>query len=129
MSTTGSCLCNEIQYEFTGTPAVTALCHCTDCQKWSGSSSTSNSVVPRKDFQVTKGTPKSYSITGDSGKENLHWFCANCGSSLYTELEVMPDMTCVKTGSLDKVGVEFYTKDRASYLTPVSGADQKSAFG
>ena len=57
---------------------------------------------------MTKGKPKSYSITGDSGKENLHWFCQNCGSSLYTELEVMPDMTCVKTGSLDKVAVEFY---------------------
>lgn len=55
----------------------------------------------------------------------------------------MPDMTCVKTGSLDKVAVEFYasypavcsenvltcqTKDRTPYCTAVSGADQKSAF-
>jgi hypothetical protein len=36
----------------------------------------------------------------------------------------MPDMTCVKAGGLDgghaslgnKVGVEFYTKDRVDYL-------------
>ena len=23
-------MCNEVQYEFTGEPAVTALCHCKD---------------------------------------------------------------------------------------------------
>lgn len=48
----------------------------------------------------------------------------DCGSGLYTELEVMPDVTCVKAGGLDdggahlgnKIGVEFYTKDRAQYL-------------
>lgn len=39
------------------------------------------------------GKPKDYDAVGDSGKVNKHWFCANCGSSLYTELEVMPDMT------------------------------------
>lgn len=49
----------------------------------------------------------------------------------------MPDVTCVKAGGLDegkaslegKVTVEFYCKDRVSYLTDVNGADQKPAFG
>lgn len=120
---------------------MTALCHCIDCQKWTGGPYTSNAVVPRKSFSVTSGrfrpklvrslpiltitgSPKSYDAIGDSGKVNKHWFCSTCGSSLYTELEVMPDMTCVKAGSLDggeaslgnKIGVEFYTKDRVKYL-------------
>lgn len=33
MTTTGSCMCGAVKYEFTGEPKVTALCHCTDCQK------------------------------------------------------------------------------------------------
>lgn len=49
----------------------------------------------------------------------------------------MPDVTCVKAGGLDngaaslggKVGVEFYTKDRVSYLHEVSGAKQEPQFG
>ncbi|KAI5273066.1 hypothetical protein E4T47_03713 [Aureobasidium subglaciale] len=130
----GSCMCGEVHYEYTGEPAVTALCHCTDCQKWTGAAYTSNVVVPRKSFNVTKGKPKDYDAVGASGKINKHWFCSNCGSSLYTELEIMPDMTCVKSGSLDggaanhEIKVEFYNKDRLGYTKPVEGADQKSEF-
>jgi len=72
---TGSCLCSAIHYTYTGPPQVTALCHCLDCQKWSGGAYTSNIVVPRKDFKVSKGKPKNYVLKGDSGEENDHWFC------------------------------------------------------
>lgn len=49
----------------------------------------------------------------------------------------MPDAYCVKAGALDggaaslgdKIGVEFYTKDRVSYLAPCAGAKQEAAFG
>lgn len=106
-------------------------------KQWTGGAFTSNAVVPRTSFSVTKGSPKTWDVRGDSGKINKHFFCGNCGSSLYTELEVMPDMTCVKAGSLDggaaslgnKIGVEFYTKDRVGYLTAADGAKQEPAFG
>ncbi|KAJ9612716.1 uncharacterized protein PV06_02259 [Exophiala oligosperma] len=138
MSTTrGSCMCGGIKYEFTGEPAVTALCHCIDCQKWTGGAFTSNAVVPRTSFKVTQGTPSSYDATGASGKINKHFFCPTCGSSLYTELEVMPDVTCVKAGGLDdgkaelgnKVDIEFYCKDRVKYQKEVSNAKQEPVFG
>ncbi|KAJ0300083.1 hypothetical protein COL516b_008827 [Colletotrichum fioriniae] len=144
MGLKGSCMCKAIKYEST------------DCQKWSGSAFTSNAVVPRTSFKVTQGTrgspptffpeyalnpdhlgePKFYDITGDSGKNNRHFFCSNCGSSLYTELDLMADVTCIKAGGLDegkaslegKPAVEFYCKDRVSYLVDVKGADQKPAF-
>lgn len=45
------------------------------------------------DARNLTGQPKDYDATGASGKINKHWFCPNCGSSLYTELEVMPDVT------------------------------------
>lgn len=92
-------------------------------------------MVPRTNFKVTKGKAKDYDAKGASGKINKHWFCSNCGSSLYTELEIMPDVTCIKSGGLDggannhKIGVEFYTKDRLGYSQAVDGADQKPEFG
>lgn len=61
-------------------------------------------------------------------------FCPTCGSSLYTELEIMPDVTCVKSGGLDggannhAINVEFYNKDRLGYTQPVPGAEQKAEF-
>jgi hypothetical protein len=59
----------------------------------------------------------------------------DCGSSLYTELEVMPDSTCVKAGGLDggkadiPINVEFYTKDRPGFSMALKDAKQVEMFG
>ncbi|UNI17004.1 hypothetical protein JDV02_003385 [Purpureocillium takamizusanense] len=137
MTTTGGCACGQIRYEFTGEPAITALCHCTDCQKWTGGAFTSNAIIPRTAFKITKGTPKTWDVRGDTGKINKHFFCTECGSGLWTELELMPDKTCVKAGGLDagasslkkKIDVEFYVRDRVSYLAAAEGAKQEHLFG
>ncbi|KAJ5118691.1 hypothetical protein N7476_011047 [Penicillium atrosanguineum] len=137
MTLTGSCMCGGVHYTADVDKYLSALCHCTDCQKWTGGAFTSNAVVPRTSLKVTKGSPSTYDAVGDSGKINKHFFCPTCGSSLYTELELMPDMTCIKAGGLDngeanlggKVDIEFYVKDRPSYLAAVEGAKQESAFG
>ncbi|CRK25666.1 hypothetical protein BN1723_013652, partial [Verticillium longisporum] len=101
MTTKGSCACGAIAYQFEGEALAKALCHCIDCQKWTGGAFTSNAVVPRTAFSVTKGTPRTWDAVAASGKINKHFFCGDCGSSLYTELEVLPDVTCVKAGGLD----------------------------
>ncbi|RMJ28807.1 Glutathione-dependent formaldehyde-activating enzyme [Aspergillus sp. HF37] len=131
MTLTGSCMCGTIAYS-SSDPVLKALCHCLDCQKWTGGAFTSNVVVPRDGFSVTKGTPKTYDVVGESGKNNKHFFCGNCGSSLYTELDLMADKTVIKAGTLDggethlgnSVDVELYSKDRVSYLLAVEGAMQ-----
>ncbi|KAE8334006.1 Mss4-like protein [Aspergillus sergii] len=137
MTLEGSCMCGAIAYASDSEPLVKALCHCVDCQKWTGGAFTSNVIVPRDSFKVTKGQPSFYDVTGASGKNNRHFFCGKCGSSLFTELELMADKTVIKAGTLDggeanlrnKVDVEFYTKDRASYLCAVQGAKQETLLG
>ncbi|EXJ65831.1 uncharacterized protein A1O5_11072 [Cladophialophora psammophila CBS 110553] len=132
-ATTGACLCGQIKYEFTGDIALKAFCNCKDCQRWGGSAGLPNVVIDRESFKVTAGTPKAFDVVGDSGKINRHFFCGHCGSSLYCELEVMPDKTVVKAGSLDQPDVremqaELYVKDRVSYMKPIEGAKQVPAF-
>lgn len=58
---------------------------CVDCQKWTGAAYTSNVVVPRGNFHVTKGTPKTWDAVGASGKINKH-FCKSY--SLYASMRV-----------------------------------------
>ncbi|KAF5007087.1 hypothetical protein FDECE_6591 [Fusarium decemcellulare] len=137
MALTGSCMCGGIAYQSTSDAVVTALCHCIDCQKWTGGPCTSNAVVPEEAFSVTKGTPKHYDVTGASGKNNRHFFCADCGSSLYTRLDVMPGKIIIKAGGLDegkatldnKIAVEFYCRDRVPYIQAAEGAKQEHLFG
>ncbi|RMJ11997.1 hypothetical protein CDV36_008371 [Fusarium kuroshium] len=137
MPLSGSCMCGAIAYKSTSDPAVTALCHCVDCQKWTGGPYTTNAVVPEDSFSVTKGTPKNCDITGASGKNNRHFFCADCGSSLYTRLDIMPGNIVIKAGGLDegktnlnnKIDVEFYCRDRVDFVKPIEGAKQEHLFG
>ncbi|KAF3073502.1 glutathione-dependent formaldehyde-activating enzyme domain-containing protein [Trichoderma breve] len=136
MSLSGSCLCGEVAYASSSPATLTALCHCLDCQKWTGSTYTANAVVPEASFQVTKGEPKFYDTIGDSGKKNRHFFCANCGSSLYGVLDVMPGEIVIKSGGLDNgaadlknVGLEFYCERRLSIVPPTEGAKQVPRFG
>ncbi|KIW79214.1 hypothetical protein Z517_05826 [Fonsecaea pedrosoi CBS 271.37] len=132
-ATTGACLCGQIKYEFTGDIALKAFCNCKDCQRWGGATGLPNVVIDRKSFNVTAGTPKAFDVVGDSGKINRHYFCGTCGSSLYCELEAMPENTVIKAGSLDQPDVkemqaELYVKDRVSYMKPIEGAQQVPAF-
>jgi len=135
MTTKGSCACGQITYEFTDQFA-TALCYCVDCQKWTGSAYTTNVGVPLKSLNVTKGTPKKWVTTAASGKNNTRSFCGNCGSSLFSQVEMMPDNIFVKAGCLDegksdmggKIETEFYTSHRPWFAKEVEGATQVVGF-
>lgn len=130
-------MCGAVAYKSTSDAEVTALCHCIDCQKWTGGAFTSNAIVPEESFSVAKGSPKHYDVTGASGKNNRHFFCGDCGSGLYTKLDVIPGKVIIKAGGLDegkqnlegKPAVEFYCRDRVSYLSAVEGAKQEPLFG
>ncbi|ESZ94452.1 DUF636 domain protein [Sclerotinia borealis F-4128] len=141
----GFCLCGELAYEYTGEPAITALCHCHSChchschchscQKWCGAIS-SNVLVPRAQFTLLKGTPKTFEAPGNFGKINKRSFCFTCGTSLFGELEIMPDFIGIKAGALDggvadykKVMTEFYTDERLSFCKALEGAKQEPKFG
>lgn len=67
---------------FAGAPAMAAICHCTDCQKWAGSGNSTNVVVTKDAFKITKGEPKSYNMKGGSGQDYPHFFCG--GAYLFT---------------------------------------------
>jgi hypothetical protein len=93
-----------------GEPAVTALCHCTDCQKWTGAAYTSNVVVPRTAFKVTKGHPKEWDVKGDSGKINKHFLYVNPKTPCFTMREPLH----VPHHSFQMVGLRSSGPARAS---------------
>lgn len=85
---------------------------------------------------MSSGEPKWYDTTGESGNNNRHFFCSNCGSSLYGKLDIMPGDIVIKAGSLDNgaanlsnnIGVEFYCKDRVGFVAQREEAKQLPRF-
>ncbi|KAK5988486.1 hypothetical protein PT974_09969 [Cladobotryum mycophilum] len=99
--TTGSCACDAIQFQYTGEPQLTGICHCTICRKWTGSAFTTNAIIPKEALEITKGTPKSWKKQGHSGNYVFRYFCSDCGSPLWGDVEIFPGALFVKAGVLD----------------------------
>ncbi|SCU90772.1 conserved hypothetical protein [Cupriavidus necator] len=97
----GGCLCGGVRYESPEVAVMTAVCHCTHCQKQSGSAFSTNLVVPAAAFKVTASTLATFNDVGDSGLGVRRYFCKRCGSPVYSELDANPGIVAVKAGTLD----------------------------
>ena len=83
MHVDGECHCGRIAYEAKVDPLRSAICNCTDCQKFSGSPWRASVPARVEDFRLLRGTPKTYEKTADSGIKRLQAFCSDCGSAIY----------------------------------------------
>ena len=96
----GGCLCGKVRYSATGDPAFVGVCHCKDCQKFSGSAFAVVLAVPKSALKI-EGRLASYSKAGDSGGRAERKFCPECGSSVADEASALPDIVMLSVGTLD----------------------------
>ena len=101
----GGCACGAIRYEVTAEPLFALNCHCRDCQRETGSAFAPVVGVARSAFAVTRGTVRTSTLIGGSGKPVLRTFCGDCGSSLFGLPEIRPDLVTIRAGSLDDPSV------------------------
>jgi len=83
MQVQGSCHCGAIQFEADIDPERVRICHCIDCQELSGTAFRVMVPCPEAQFHLTKGEPRIYIKTAESGRKRQQAFCADCGSPLY----------------------------------------------
>ena len=82
MHVDGACHCGRISFSAEVDPAKTIVCHCTDCQVFSGSPFRAVVPAPIETFELN-GEPKYYEKVADSGNRRRQAFCGECGSALF----------------------------------------------
>src|SRR5690349_17401035 len=87
MRVDGACHCGAIAYEADVDPSKVRICHCTDCQKLSGTAFRVVVPCPEEHFRLLRGDPKTYVKIAESGRKRLQLFCGDCGSPLYATSE------------------------------------------
>jgi len=98
---TGGCLCGAVHYTFDRDNALSAHhCHCTDCQKSTGSGKATVVFIPTAALAL-KGELKYYTVTGTDGTHVSRGFCPECGSPVTSRIEEMPDVRLVKAGTMN----------------------------
>jgi hypothetical protein len=96
----GACLCGEIGYALHEDPVTFYVCHCTDCQRQTGSSFALSMIVRSEGLELVRGTPQQYSVELPDGRVKQAHFCAHCSTRLWGPSSIA-GLTVLEPGSLD----------------------------
>lgn len=97
----GGCVCGSLRYTARGNPTRITVCHCTWCQRRTGSAFGVAAVFPSDRHQI-RGAHRTYRHHSDeSGRWlDLH-FCPSCGGNIGFTLEWVVGIFAVDAGTFD----------------------------
>lgn len=107
----GECHCGKVTYEAEVDRDDVTICHCNDCQRLTGIAYRVTVTAPRANFRITSGDPMEYVKVAANGRRRMQYFCANCGSPIYTTGE-MEDA--------EQVGIRLGTINQRRELEPTA---------
>ena len=95
----GGCQCGRVRYRIMTKPLFLVACHCTECQRQSGSAFGLSLIVPQ-DGVAIEGELKMFERSSDSGRPLKCYFCQECGTRIYHQPSYAPVVN-VRAGTLD----------------------------
>jgi hypothetical protein len=95
----GGCGCGAVRFEVSA-PLVSAnYCHCTRCQRRSGTAASANARPEPGSFRILAGEERLRAWRPPGGWEK--WFCGECGSALFSRDPRDPLRMSVRLGAFE----------------------------
>ncbi|OJF91839.1 GFA family protein [Pararhizobium antarcticum] len=112
----GACRCGNIRLKISAPPLVTMACHCTGCQRMSGSAYSLSAAIPSDGFEVIAGTPVASGKSPDAG----HHFCPDCMTWMFTRPQGMDFFVNLRPTMLDDTSwyspfIETFTSEKLAF--------------
>jgi len=131
MAVSGSCLCGVVRFEIHADFEHFYICHCSYCQKDTGSAFAANLFVKRSALNWLSGQENVRSYT-HKGTRHVKSFCSECGSAL-PNTEMGGDVCLVPAGSLNvkppiKPEAHIFADSKASWEEQLAEAECFSGF-
>jgi hypothetical protein len=123
----GACRCGKVKIRISATPMITMACHCTGCQRMSGSAYSLSAAIPAEGFSVIAGEP----VVAGASPEAGHHFCPDCMTWMFTRPAGLDFFVNVRPTMLDDVSwyspfVETYTSEKLPWAaTPAAHSYEK----
>jgi hypothetical protein len=115
---TGGCLCGAVRFELTEVPPVAGYCHCTRCQRRTGTAASPQARIDGRTFRLLAGEEF---VTAwrhpDGGFEKC--FCSVCGSHLFSRNPADPTQMSIRFAAFDSdPGVPLTFRTFVAYAAP-----------
>lgn len=130
----GGCDCGEIRYRLLAAPIVVHCCHCSWCQRESGSAFAVNAVIETDRVELTGGTPETVITPSASGKGQDILRCPTCKVAVWSHYAgVGPKASYIRVGTLDDPtrcppDVHVFVEAKQPWVVLPEGAEQFSVF-
>ncbi len=114
---TGHCGCGEVRFEVSEPLVGAAHCHCTRCQRRSGTGGQASAKVAPGSLKVTAGEEhlRDWAPPGGLAKA----FCAECGSALFGRDPDTGEISIVRLGAIDgDPGIRPQARQFVAYAAP-----------
>ncbi len=98
----GGCLCGRVRFTTIGRPMQVLVCHCTMCQRATGSAFSIEPVFLKERVELQGGSLATYEHRPADHGRSLHFsFCNACGNRIGLTLERFPSVQVVYGGTFD----------------------------
>lgn len=113
----GGCICGDVRFVVESEPLTIYACHCTHCQRSSGTAFTMSMLIDRAFLSVTRGEPTQYVVQFAAGLPATGLMCGSCGTRLWRAGRKNANLIILRAGTLDQT----------SWLRPVAHLWTRSA--
>ena len=96
---TGGCLCGAVRFEVTEPLVSSGYCHCTRCQRRTGTAASPGARISPGSLRVLSGEEQIRAYEPAEGFAKV--FCSACGGSLWSRSQEDSDVISIRLGAFD----------------------------
>lgn len=98
----GGCGCGAVRYRLTDKPYIVHNCHCTLCQRQTGTGSAVNAFIESDRLEHLEGDTTEVEFATGSGRTQVVVRCARCGTPVWSHYPRLErKVAAVRVGTLD----------------------------
>ena len=118
----GGCQCGKLRYQVSQPPMMIYCCHCTNCQKISGSAFAISATIFEASFEFTAGDARKTNWLSDAGNQRYGYICGDCGTRIAHGQEPSIGVLSLRAGTFDDTrwvepAGHIWTKSAQSWMT------------
>jgi hypothetical protein len=125
----GGCLCGAVRFRTKAQPERTVACHCTFCQRRTGSVLGLYAYFKEGDVELNGAPLTKYEHRSDeSGRWLRIEFCPSCGTPVTHTAELRPGLRGMSAGAFDdpkwfRVERHIWLRSKHPWFAPPAGVD------
>jgi hypothetical protein len=129
----GGCTCRAVRYRMTSRPMVVHVCHCSWCQRETGTAFATNALI-EADRVVVQGEVDVIESPSASGKGQRIARCPKCKIALWSNYAgAGPSMRFIRVGTLDEPGrlppdIHIFTSTKQPWVVLPAGVPAFAEF-